>query len=848
MRAILATAQSVRSIAAIPAAGLLAGCAAGLVLSDLPPLWLGLVLGASIPLGLLMAQRGTAWALAAMVGSGFCAGGALLASRAWHEAWHPTLRGAFADLAARERAVGRQPGRPPPEDERASVEVTGVLRRDGAVTPSGGVSLDVEVTRIAGLEPSERPALRSGHAVQGGILLTVVGVLGVERIDQWRAGRTIRAPALLRRPSRYLNPGVPDQERSLARRGVTLVGSVKSAALVEVLSRGSTLAETAAHGRSFVRRAVASGVGRWSARSAAIVTAILIGDRTGLGDEVERRLQDAGTYHVIAISGGNIAILAMLALGAFRLAGWMGRAAMLTVVLALTAYAYLVGGGPSVNRATLMAVMYFLGRALDLRGSPLNTLAVAAALLAAANPLAVADPGFLLTFGATLAILIAVPEVRAPRVVASLVALFAASLAAELALVPIGATFFSRVTMAGLVLNFAAIPLMGVAQLAGLAVVAASLVFPALAGWAGWIAHLGAEGLVRSADLVDLVPALAWRVARPHPGLVAVYYTALAMAWALWRLRRASGSREGEIARWARRASALLSAGALFWIAAEPARLLPERGKGRLQVTFVDVGQGDAALIRFPGGQSVMIDAGGLGGASFDIGDRVVAPVLRHLGVRRLQTVAVTHGDLDHLGGASALVREFRPFDVWEGVPVPPLEPLQALRREAQRRGSRWTNVQRHDEISIDGVRVVVRHPTPPDWERQDVRNDDSIVVELLWKDVSIVLTGDIGREVEREIAPHFPTVPLRVVKVPHHGSLSSSSEAFVRALASRVAVVSAGRGNTFGHPATEVLERYARAGAEIFRTDRDGAVVVDTDGSSLRVRTFTGRQAYVAR
>jgi len=181
-------------------------------------------------------------------------------------------------------------------------------------------------------------------------------------------------------------------------------------------------------------------------------------------------------------------------------------------------------------------------------------------------------------------------------------------------------------------------------------------------------------------------------------------------------------------------------------------------------------------------------------------------------------------------------------------VPVRHSDRLQALRRQAQQSGSRWATVQRHDELWIESVRVIVRHPTLPDWERQDVRNDDSIVIELLWRDVSIVLTGDISREVEREVMALFPPSPLRVMKVAHHGSLTSSSEAFIRALTPRVAVVSAGRGNPFGHPAAEVLERYARVGAEIFRTDRDGAVVLDTDGTSLRVRTFTGREAYLSK
>jgi beta-lactamase superfamily II metal-dependent hydrolase len=155
---------------------------------------------------------------------------------------------------------------------------------------------------------------------------------------------------------------------------------------------------------------------------------------------------------------------------------------------------------------------------------------------------------------------------------------------------------------------------------------------------------------------------------------------------------------------------------------------------------------------------------------------------------------------------------------------------------------ARWTNLQASDVTVIDDVEIVVRHPHLPDWERQQVRNDDSIVLELRWGSASIVLTGDIGAEVERAIASSFPTSPLRVLKVPHHGSLSSSSVEFLKALSPRVAVVSAGRSNTFGHPAPAVLARYRDTGAEVFRTDRDGAVMVTTDGHSLEIETFSGK------
>jgi competence protein ComEC len=252
--------------------------------------------------------------------------------------------------------------------------------------------------------------------------------------------------------------------------------------------------------------------------------------------------------------------------------------------------------------------------------------------------------------------------------------------------------------------------------------------------------------------------------------------------------------------------------------------------------------------VRFPHGATLLVDAGGLSAPSaFDIGDRVVAPVLRDAGVRQLTYVVLSHGDPDHIGGAPAVLREFRPREVWEGIPVPPFAPLNALRDDARQLGARWANVTAGDRISVDDVDVVVRHPGHADWERQRVRNDDSVVIELRWRDVSVLLTGDIGKEAERALVGAIPPARLRIVKVPHHGSLTSSTPAFVQSLAARAAVVSVGRGNHFGHPAPEVLDRYRDAGAEIFRTDRDGAVMVDTDGRQIDVHTFT-RRTFTAR
>jgi competence protein ComEC len=865
-----------RVIAAVPALAILAGSAAGLIFSA-PPFAAGyFLLSIGLALSLIAYRFQVLFLFTTAMTIGFFGGAVLLSSGAWQRAWQPPLRIAFEGLAARQRAARLSEGVRLPEDDSAFAIVEGTLRSDAA-DGEAGVSLNVLVDGIG--EPdrwreSSRDA--SGEAgvrrAEGGILASIVGSLGGDRVEEWRRGRRVRFPVQLRRPSRYLDPGVPDQERALARRGTTLVGTVKSAALVEVIGLGSRTDEALGEIRAFARRAIANAVGPWTAMghqpsAAAIVSAIVIGDRAGLDKDIQRRLLEAGTYHVIAISGGNIAILAGLLVGGFRIAGWLGRTAMLAAIVLLALYARLVGGGASVDRATLMAVVYLASRAFDQRTAPLNVLALAGGLLACVDPLSIVDPAFVLTFGATLAIVMVAPLVRGvgrAGPLGAMATLFAASLATELTLFPIAALSFSRVTFAGLGLNFIAIPLMAVAQIAGMAVVPLALLSARLAAVAGLAAYGGACGLIWSAQLVRYLPLVTYRIAPPAMWVVAVYYGAASAAWVIWRWRVRMGSgaewpgesggsgRSDGSGRWlalrrnatmALRTCVAIAVASALWVLVDPHRVVAARGDGRLHVTVLDVGQGDSSFIRFPHGRTLLVDAGGLGfSSSFDIGERVVAPVIRDSGFYRLDLMALTHGDPDHIGGAASIVDEFRPREVWEGIPVPRFEPLTALRMRARSMGSRWTNVYAGDRVDIDGVSVVAWHPAPAEWERQRVRNDDSLVLELRWQDVSILLTGDIGAAVESGLRERIPAARLRVVKVAHHGSLTSSSRGFVDAMRPRVAIVSTGRANHFGHPAPEVLERYQGSGAEIFRTDRDGAVMVATDGRSMEVRTFSGR------
>ncbi|HXD17457.1 MAG TPA: DNA internalization-related competence protein ComEC/Rec2 [Vicinamibacterales bacterium] len=663
----------------------------------------------------------------------------------------------------------------------------------------------------------------------GGVVVSVGGVAGRTRAGEWRRGRLLEAPIAFRRPARYLNEGVADFEREAALDGVTLLGSIKSGLLVQVIRRGSIASETGAAVRMYVRRAVSRRIAPHGDLSAAIVSAVLIGDRSGLPDDIRLRLQAAGTYHVIAISGGNIAILTGLLIVSLVPLGLSGRRGAFATLLLLFAYAEIVTAGPSVWRATLVAAVYLVARLLDHRSAPWQAMAVAAGLLVVIAPLDVTNAGFVLTFGATAALLgVMHRRFARPRWLSWLVTSIVASAAVEIALLPVMAATFSRITLAGLVLNLVAVPAMALVQVAGLVAVCANA-FDGIASAAGWLAHLGAFAIVESARLVDAAPWLALRVPAPPPPVIAAYYAGLTLF--LWR--RAPWMRVVGLA-------SVIAASAL--IVTGVRRNVDVHG---LRLTMVDVGQGDGMVLQVPGGHALMVDSGGspFGGGGFDIGTRVVEPALWARGIRTLDALLLTHGDPDHIGGAAPLIDDFSPTSMWQGIPVARAVSLQALLAHAAASSVNIVERREGEALRIGSARVLVLHPPAPDWERQRVRNDDSVVLEVLYGDVALLLTGDIGSDVERAIVPHLVPAKTRILKVAHHGSRTSTSQELLDAWRPQIALISCGRGNPFGHPAPEVVSRLAAAGARIYRTDRDGEITVDTDGERVVVRTFAGEK-----
>jgi competence protein ComEC len=596
-----------------------------------------------------------------------------------------------------------------------------------------------------------------------------------------------------------------------SRSGLAAFGYCKSARLLERQpdAGGMALRRLAARGREAARQSFLRALPPGTERG--LVLAMVLGDRSEIDEATADAFRASGTYHVLALSGAQVALVAaLLASGLRRLRAGPWTEAIATTA-AVSAYAVFVGGDVPIARAAVMAGAVLLGRALEVDVDTGNLLGLAALALLAASPGAASDVGFQLSFGATLGILaLTAPLTRGlPRLPLRLDLAVAASVAAQCALAPLLAGHFHRLAPAAVLLNIAAVPLSGAVLLAGLGVLAATPL--GFGGVVGGLAWLAARALRISGDLGPLAPWLDLRVPGPSLAALALWAAGLSL---LLHGRRAKGF--------------LLLAAMHLAVALGPWSRVAD---GRLHLSVIDVGQGDGALLRSPSGRAVVVDAGGSRDSRFDPGERRMAPELWRQGVRQLDAIVLSHAHPDHVGGVPFLLHAFRVGRVYEG----PAAPADASwrRLDAALAGVPRVCVARGARLDWDGARLEVLGPAPPARAPLRVRNEDSVVLDVGFGEVHFLLSGDVGGEAEDALRPPSSLV----VKVPHHGSRTSSRQPLVTAAAPRLAIVSCGARNAFGHPNAEALGRWREAGALVLRTDRDGTLFVATDGRRVWVR-----------
>lgn len=628
----------------------------------------------------------------------------------------------------------------------------------------------------------------------------------------FRPGQRWRLTARLRAPHGTVNPHGFDFEAWALERNIRAAGYVVKAPPPELVdafvARPGYAIERL---REAIRARLADALGERPL--AGVIVALVIGDQQAIAPAQWQVFTRTGVNHLMSISGLHITMIASLAFAAV-LAAWRRlpwalhlpalRAATLAGLAVAIAYAALAGFAVPAQRTVYMLAVVALALWMGWSSRPAAVLAAAAAVAVAIDPLAVISPGFWLSFGAVAVLMLA----GGGRLGAGhwAVVWMRTQWAITIALVPALLAMFQQVSLVSPVANAFAIPVvsLGVVPLAlaaalvpvDLIAIAAHAVMAACMGLLAWLAAL---------------PAAVWQQHAPPAWAVAL--AAVGAAWML--LPR------GMPARWT---GALLF---LPMLLQAPAALPP----GGLQVVVLDVGQGLAVVVR-TAGHALLYDAGPAFSGDIDAGDRIVMPFLRGEGIATLDGMVVSHDDLDHSGGALSVLRAL-PVE-WLASSLPADHPVNAAAAQPRlcSAGERW---------EWDGVRFEMLHPLADSYNFAELKdNDRSCVLRVSSVHGSALLAADVEREGERALLrQHGAALAADVLVVPHHGSRTSSSPAFVDAVAPRLAIVAAGYRNRFGHPHPQVVSVYRERGVDILRTDRAGAIVVDMDAGGFRTREW---------
>ncbi len=719
-----------------------------------------------------------------------------------------------------------------PLDGRQPIPAEGFVR--GEVRGrEWGSSFDLALTGVAG---------GAGGAMQpafGGVRVNARG-----EVPAIGAGDLVRLLLKLQTPREFRNPGAFSYRRYLLAHGIaataTLSGTVDRVG-ERFFAPG---ARRFAAARERVERSLHAAV---PMPAAAVVAALATGSREEFTSDLSDAFALAGLTHLLSVSGLHVAYVALIVALFTRFTLGMIPALLVRVprsvlaaglaIPAVWVFVAFTGFQIPAVRSAIMVTVFLSGTVLGLRQDPLTSIAAACALILLLMPLAILDVSFQLSASAVIGISLAAGPLSrwlgagerqgSPlrRAWGWIAATFAVSAAATAATLPLTAWYFQVVSGVGLVSNTVAVPLTGLLlQPAALLGSILALTAPGLAApvWhlAGWFAQLLVELARLSSDYGSPL------VARWAPSGLQVLCAYALMAWLLLGRRLCR-----------RRA---LAAAALLLIAAGLAAGPAARAAdGRLAVTFLDVGQGDCALVRFPDGMAVLIDGGGMRGSSVDVGRAAVAPALWRLGVRRLAGIVLTHAHYDHYAGLAFIAEHFAPEVIWtNGRDAPPdeREPWEEFRRRATASGARFEAVTT-ETVAMEAEGVVVRL-LPPALPEAKEENGASLVVRVEQGEGGFLLPGDANAPAEAALIARGAPLGAAVLKVGHHGSRDATTPEWLAAVRPRIAVISAGRNNRYGLPSAQVLSRLDAAGIRVLRTDRDGAVTIRSDGRGLEVES----------
>lgn len=678
----------------------------------------------------------------------------------------------------------------------------------------------------------------------GRIRLTIQG-----RVDA-RPDDLVRVMAKLYLPDNFGNPGEYDYKTRLNMAGVYVTGFVKRPEHFIVIERSESSIQTMlGYARSSIRRFIDE-----NSKEHGVLNSLVIADQGGVPIKTREDYAKTGTAHILSISGLHITIVASFffaitlfllkrserALLAFN-AKKVGVVVALVFVLLYGLLAdYPVATQRSVLMALVLAVVFLIGRGYDIY----NTVSLAALAILVWSPNALWDISFQLTFAAVISIVYMIPRFNELIDVApddanisrvekqgfarrffkkNILPALLVTISASVGTAPILAYHFHRIAVSGLAANLIAVPISGLITPAVLIAAITSFAHKGTASLVLYPADLLTQAMNWIISFFASLPFSSVWISTPTILEAALFY---AIVFCALNIKKHKYYAYASIIL-----ILIVPVDYAYW------RLIP-RNSNNLTITYLSVGQGESEFVELPNNTTMLIDGGGLYSEDFDVGQRIIAPFLWEKKIHKIDSLVLTHAQRDHMAGLRFIAGNFEIGEfIWNG--EGDLGSLGVILR------TRKVPIRVvHAGDKLDSNDVVMDILNPPAKSKLDP-NDGSVVLRLKHKNVVFLLTGDISAAGERELLKYFPSEQrpaTTILKAPHHGSRGSSSSQFLHAILPEVVVISVGRGNVFGFPHQETLERYEAVNAKVYRTDHSGAVSITSNGDKFFATTYKNR------
>lgn len=668
-------------------------------------------------------------------------------------------------------------------------------------------------------------------------------------------GTRIRFPSHLKPFMNFKNPGAYDYESSMRLKKISCNASVSDGRYIVPMGKGNpgVLKEITEYIRKPVREFLKE---KLTERDYALYRALLLGERQAISDELREPFNATGMGHILAVSGLHIGIIAWLSFYLLRrllslsekllIRYDVKKIAALLTCIPVIAYTGLSGFQVSGQRAMIMVLTYLFSIVLGKERDIWSTLLFSALVILAVDPMALESTSFQLTFLAVSGILWLAPCIHSIFPDASVLfnnnrilkniyfyttGIVSASLSAVIFLLPVTIYYFYRISSVSVFANLIIIPLLGFLILpAGMFSI---MILPVSSSLAETVLNIGASGVHIMMRIIEYLAGLPWAsfwMVTPDLYEIILFYCLL---FCIINLKK------WQWVKWGMTVAVLLAVTDIsFWI-------YENNYNPNLRVTFIDVGQGNSALIQFPGKKRMLIDGGGFRAGTFDTGKNVIAPFLFRKKILHVDCIVLTHPHPDHLNGLRFIASEFDPGEFWyNGDLSESFEFKELMDIAASRNMLILTPVNLAGVKSISGVDIEALHPSGNinhyyrDMSDNRAVNNRSLVLKMSYKGKSILFPGDIEEDTENRLVKKYGKhLNSDVLLVPHHGSKYSSTLPFLEMTSPEVCITSSRQGNSFGFPNPETIRRIKSTGSGIFRIDRNGAVKVEISDSGFMVR-----------